>query len=121
MPARVEFKQAVAVRADLGMGRGKAAAQVGHACVMGSENARRSRPEWFEAWMSGFQKKVVVRVDGLAGLREVKKSAAQLGLPWAQVSDAGLTQLEPGTVTCVSVGPAPSDLVDRATGGLKLF
>ena len=117
----MEFKQTVAVRADLGMGRGKAAAQVGHACVMAAENAKKSRPDWFEAWIAGFQKKVVVRVDGVAGLQEVKKSAAQLGLPWAQVSDAGLTQLEPGTVTCVSVGPAPSDLVDRATGGLKLF
>ena len=117
----MEFKQAVAVRADLGMGRGKAAAQVGHACVMGAENAKRSHPDWFELWMSGFQKKVVLRVDGIAGLQEVRRSAAQLGLPWAQVADAGLTQLEPGTVTCVAVGPAPSETVDRVTGGLKLF
>lgn len=117
----MEFKQAVAVRADLGMGRGKAAAQVGHACVMGAERARRSRPDWFEAWISEFQKKVVVRVDGAGGLEEVRRAAAQLGLPWAQVADAGLTQLEPGTVTCVCVGPAPSDLVDRATGGLRLL
>ena len=103
------------------MGRGKAAAQVGHACVMCAENAKRSHPDWFELWMSGFQKKVVLRVDGIAGLQEVRKSAAQLGLPWAQVADAGLTQLEPGTVTCVAVGPAPSETVDRVTGGLKLF
>ena len=117
----MEFKQSVAVRADLGMGKGKAAAQVGHACVMGAEAAKRSHPEWLREWISGFQKKVVVRVDGPSQLREVKVGAAQLGLPWAQVSDAGLTQLEPGTVTCVSVGPAPSDLVDKVTGELRLL
>lgn len=117
----MEFKQSVAVRADLGMGKGKAAAQVGHACVMAAEEARRSRPDWLAGWISGHQKKVVVRVDGMDGLRGVRMTAAQLGLPWAQVADAGLTQLEPGTVTCVSVGPAPSDLVDRVTGGLRLL
>ena len=117
----MEFKQCIAVRADLGMGKGKAAAQVGHACVMGAEIARGSHPEWLSGWISGFQKKVVVRVDGAAQLQQVKIAAAQLGLPWAQVADAGLTQLEPGTVTCVGVGPAPTDLVDKVTGELRLF
>lgn len=116
----MEVKQVIAVRTDLGMGRGKIAAQVGHACVMGAERAREAHPDWYGEWRA-LQKKVVVRVDGLAGIGEVRRGAAELGLPWAEVSDAGLTQLEPGTTTCISVGPAPADAVDRVTGGLKLL
>ena len=40
-----DIKQVIAVRTDLGMGKGKIAAQVGHACVMGAEHVRKSHPE----------------------------------------------------------------------------
>ncbi|MDA7997968.1 MAG: peptidyl-tRNA hydrolase, partial [Nitrosopumilus sp.] len=96
------------------------AAQVGHACVMGAERVRLSRPEWYEGWQ-GLQMKVVVRVDGMDGIDDVRRRAADANLPWSQVADAGRTQLEPGTVTCISVGPAPSDLVDGVTGDLRLL
>ena len=45
-----DIKQVIAVRTDLGMGKGKIAAQVGHACVMGAEHVRKSHPEWFQTW-----------------------------------------------------------------------
>ena len=118
--ARRTVKQAIVVRADLEMGRGKIAAQVGHACVMCALRTRSSHPDWFEEW-SESQAKVVLRVDSLAELEEVWRAAAAEGLPWDKVSDAGLTQLEPGTVTCVAVGPAPEARVDRVTGKLRLL
>ena len=37
-----DIKQVIAVRTDLGMGKGKIAAQVGHACVLGAEHVRKS-------------------------------------------------------------------------------
>ena len=114
------MKQVIAVRTDLGMGRGKIAAQVGHACVLGAEQARRSRPAWLDEWWSG-QAKVVVRVSGPKDLQRIVEAAAELGLPWSRVTDAGLTQIAPGTVTCVSVGPAPEEQVDRITGELRLL
>lgn len=116
----MEIKQVIAVRTDLGMGRGKIAAQVGHACVMGAERVRESHPDWYAEWR-GQQKKIVVRVDGLAGVSDVRRRAAEAGLPWSEVSDAGHTQLEPGTVTCIAIGPAPGDRIDKITGDLRLL
>ena len=43
----VGIKQVIVVRTDLDMGKGKIAAQVGHACVLGAEHVRKSNPEWF--------------------------------------------------------------------------
>ncbi|ABK77152.1 peptidyl-tRNA hydrolase [Cenarchaeum symbiosum A] len=120
IPCMSPIKQVVAVRTDLGMGKGKIAAQVGHACVMGAERVRRSHPEWFELWWPR-QEKVVVRVRGPVELEEIKKMAASLGIPWSEVSDAGHTQVEPGTITCISIGPAPESMVDRVTGDMKLL
>lgn len=115
------IKQVIVVRTDLGMGRGKIAAQVGHACVMGAERVRRSHPEWFEAWWRIGQEKVAVKVSGIGALQEIKRAAIDLGLPWFEVTDAGHTQIAPGTVTCISIGPAPEDLIDGITGKLKLL
>lgn len=119
-PEGAPVKQAIVVRTDLDMGKGKIAAQVGHACVMGAMRVREARPEWFEAWRPS-QAKVVLRVGSLVELEGVKRAAAEAGAPWDMVSDAGLTQLEPGTVTCMAVGPAPDALVDRVTGDLRLL
>lgn len=114
------IKQVIVVRADLGMGKGKIAAQVGHACVMGAENVRRSHPEWFEKWWSG-QEKVVLKVNSEKELNEIKLAAIDLNLPWAEVTDAGHTQIAPGTFTCISIGPAPENLIDKITSDLKLL
>ena len=114
------IKQVIAVRTDLGMGKGKIAAQVGHACVLAAENVRKSHPDWFDEWWTG-QEKIVVKVENLKELEEVKKHAIDLGVPWSEVTDAGHTQIAPGTTTCISLGPAPEDLVDKITGDLKLL
>ncbi len=115
-----DIKQVIVVRTDLQMGKGKIAAQVGHACVLGAEHVRKSNPEWYEQWW-GSQEKVVLKVPSIKDLQEIKIRAIDLNLPWSEVSDAGHTQLAPGTVTCISIGPAPENLIDRITGELKLL
>ena len=115
------IKQVIAVRTDLGMGKGKIAAQVGHACVLGAENVRKSKPAWFDQWWFLGQEKVVVKVGSIKELEEVKKHAVDLNIPWSEVSDAGHTQIAPGTTTCISLGPAPEEIIDKVTGDLKLL
>lgn len=114
------MKQAIVVRTDLDMSKGKLAAQVGHASVMGALAVQSSHPDWFKEWR-GSQAKIVLRVANLEELETVWRNAAVQKLPWSKVSDAGHTQLEPGTVTCISVGPAPDEKLDTVTGKLKLL
>ena len=114
------IKQVIAVRTDLDMGKGKIAAQVGHACVLGAEHVRKSHPDWFNEWFKG-QEKVVVKVESIKELEEIKEHAILLNIPWSEVTDAGHTQIAPGTTTCISLGPAPEDIVDKVTGNLKLL
>lgn len=121
----VGFKQAIVLRRDIDMGRGKAAAQAAHASVdvvLSIIKSNRSDwIEWLNQWVREGQLKVVLRVNSEKELLEVYENALKLGLPASIVRDAGKTQLPPGTLTAVAIGPAPEDLVDRVTGHLKLY
>ena len=112
------MKQVIAARTDLGMGRGKLAAQVAHASILAYESADDDAKR---SWKQGGQKKIVVKVRGESALRDLTEQAHRAGLPCGLVSDAGLTQLEPGTPTAVGIGPAPEAEVDRITGDLTLY
>lgn len=116
-----EYKLVVAVRADLGISSGKMAAQVGHAAVMAALDAKANSARWFSMWIREGQKKVVVRVMSLDELRELEARARRLKLVTAMVEDAGMTELPPGTVTCLGIGPGPNSVVDQVTGHLPLW
>ena len=117
----MDFKQVIIVRRDVNMGTGKIAAQVAHAAVMGAEKVKASRIEWFNSWFAAGQAKVVVKVKSIEELMDVRMRAEELNLPVVQVHDSGLTQIPSGTITCVGIGPAPSELIDKVTFELKLL
>jgi PTH2 family peptidyl-tRNA hydrolase len=112
------MKQAIAARQDLGMGAGKLAAQVAHASLMAYEEAD---PGARSAWKGDGQTKVVLAVDGEDAIHDLADEARRAGVPHAIVRDAGHTQLDPGTVTALGVGPAETAAVDRVTGDLPLY
>jgi PTH2 family peptidyl-tRNA hydrolase len=116
-----QFKQVIAVRRDLEMGKGKMAVQVAHAAVSAAEEARKRFAEWWEAWLSEGQCKVAVRVDSLEEILQLERRSRELRLPFALITDRGFTQIDPGTTTCLGIGPAPSSLVDTLTGNLSLL
>ena len=115
------YKQVIVVRNDLKMGKGKLAVQVAHAAVSSAESTRKQRKEWFDAWFGENQAKICVKVDGEKELRVLKGRLDEMGIPNSLIQDAGLTQLEPGTTTCLGIGPLPSETADRYTGELKLL
>ncbi|WP_338599771.1 peptidyl-tRNA hydrolase Pth2 [Sulfolobus tengchongensis] len=119
------FKMVIVVRTDIKMGKGKIAAQVAHAAVtlvlnvLNSNNLRWK--EWLSEWLQEGQPKIVVKTDSLDDIISRSNRAKEMNLPFSIIEDAGKTQLEPGTVTCLGIGPAPENLVDSITGDLKLL
>jgi len=116
-----QYKQVIVVRSDLKMGKGKIAVQVAHAAISSSEDTRRKHPDWLRAWLAESQAKICLKIDSEKELRLLKGKFDSSGLPNSLIQDAGLTQLDPGTTTCLGIGPIPSGIVDRYTSHLKLL
>ena len=121
MSESFRFKQVLVIRLDLEMGRGKAAVQCAHAAVSAAEDARNHENEWWKKWMEEGQMKIAVKVLDLESVLDLERKGRAKGIPVHLVRDKGLTQVPPGTVTCLGLGPAPSEIVDSLTGNLALF
>ena len=117
----MKYKLVIAARSDLALSPGKLAVQVAHAAVMAALDAKAHHRKWFAEWWAEGQKKVVVKGGALPDLHSLNSRARSMGLTTALVEDAGLTELPPGTVTCLGIGPGPNAIVDQVTGGLKLM
>jgi peptidyl-tRNA hydrolase, PTH2 family len=115
------FKQVLVIRSDLEMGRGKAAVQCAHAAVSAAEEARNHLHSWWKSWMEEGQLKVAVKVPDLDSVLDLERKGRSKGIPAHLVRDRGLTQVPPGTITCLGLGPAPADIVDSLTGNLTLL
>jgi PTH2 family peptidyl-tRNA hydrolase len=115
------YKQVVAVRMDLNMSRGKIAVQVAHGSVSAAEQARVNNQAMWRTWLREGQKKVAVKVSSEEELIELRRKAISHKLPHALIRDAGMTELPPGTLTVIGIGPAKSDIIDEVTGELKLL
>jgi PTH2 family peptidyl-tRNA hydrolase len=114
----MEFKQCIVIRDDLKLSCGKLAVQVAHAAIMALERADKSNAG---QWRAEGQKKVVLRVANMQDLFKLREDADRAGLPCAIVADAGLTEIPPGTITALGIGPAPSKQMDKVTGNLRLL
>ncbi len=112
------YKQVILVRKDLKLSKGKMAAQVAHAALNAYKKALKSNKEWVKKWESEGEKKVVL---GVSNLEELLGLYHKVELPKALITDAGHTELPPGTVTCAGFGPAPEEELDKYFGHLKLM
>jgi peptidyl-tRNA hydrolase, PTH2 family len=121
MSQEFAYKQALVVRLGLKIGRGKIAVQCSHAAVSAAEEARTRFPQWWRPWLEEGQRKIALKVPDLETLLHLENAARRNRLPVYLVRDKGLTQVPADTVTCVGIGPAPTDLVDNLTGDLPLL
>ena len=114
-------KLVCAVNQSLKMGKGKIAAQVGHASVQAFLNAGVTHPSEVEAWLASGQKKICVKVQDETGCNELMSLASKRGVAHHLVRDAGHTQIPSGSPTVLSLGPAEESTLDELTGHLKLL
>jgi PTH2 family peptidyl-tRNA hydrolase len=112
------MKQVILVRQDLKLPKGKLAAQVSHASL---EAALKSSREKLGKWRGEGAKKVVLKVKDEIELLQFQRLAGEKKLVVALIADAGRTVLEPGTTTCLAIGPDEEDKIDAVTGKLKMM
>ena len=113
------YRLTLVVRSDLGMGRGKIAAQAAHAAVA-AVLAGLGAPD-FRAWLRDGQPKVVLKAVSEDDLFAIADRASNAGLPVQVIHDAGRTQLAEGTPTCCAIGPAEDSRIDAVTSDLSLL
>ena len=114
------LKQAIIIRSDLGMGKGKMAGQCAHASVSAYALALSREKEDAREWEDEGQKKIVLKVSGEGELLSLYEKMKR-EVPCALIRDAGKTQLEPGTITCFGAGPAEESVINKYTKDLKLL
>lgn len=111
------MKQVIVVNEALKLPRGKLAAQVAHASV---EAFVAASAEAQRLWRKEGMPKIVLKAGSETELFRLEQLAREAGLPVALITDAGHTVVEPGTITCLGIGPAQDDKVDRITGDMAL-
>ncbi len=116
-----ELKQVIILRSDLEMGRGKMVAQGAHASLMSYFEAEKKDSRIAKAWIDEGEKKIVLKVSDEEALKKLYAAFSYKGVPCALVSDAGLTELPPGTKTALGVGPWKEAEIDAFTRALKLL
>ncbi|KAL7930136.1 peptidyl-tRNA hydrolase PTH2 domain-containing protein [Trichoderma chlorosporum] len=126
MESSEECKLVLVVRTDLGMTKGKIAAQCSHAtlaCYKALAHADPASPERkvLARWERFGQAKIAVQIKSQADMLELRGKARAMGLTAEVIQDAGRTQIEAGSMTVLGVGPGPKSLVDKVTGHLKLL
>ncbi len=112
------MKQVIVLRTDLDMSRGKLVAQACHASLGAYRNVDESvRSQWEAEGAT----KIAVKATGEDQIMELFKQARSMNIGAYVVKDAGETELSPGTVTALGVGPDTGETVDKVTKELPLL
>ncbi|EDR21542.1 peptidyl-tRNA hydrolase 2, mitochondrial precursor, putative [Entamoeba dispar SAW760] len=117
----MEYKMVLCVRNDIPMSVGKKCSQCAHAAVGCFQKAMEVSPECIIEWESQGAKKVVVKIESVKEFEMMKQTCEELGVLYYEVVDAGKTEISPGTITVLGVGPGPTVLIDVVTGDKQLL
>jgi PTH2 family peptidyl-tRNA hydrolase len=103
------------------MSVGKMIAQACHAAVEANEQGKKLKHKAWRRWKDEGAKKVALEVNSLEELEEIAMKAKELDIVNVLIHDAGLTEVPPGSVTALGLGPDISDKIDKVTGYLSLI
>ncbi len=112
------YKQVILIRKDLNLSKGKLAAQACHASLESYRDSERRYPKKTKKWLNEGGKKVILWVEDEEELIKMKRETPNK-YPKKLIKDAGRTELKPGTVTTLGIGPWEEKEMDRYTGHLK--
>lgn len=112
------YKQVIILRSDIKMSTGKKCVQCSHASLGAYKKGNK---EIIKRWEFEGQKKVVLKVNSEEEILEFFKRVKKEKIPCFLVEDAGLTELEPGTITALCIGPEEEEKLNKITGNLKLL
>jgi PTH2 family peptidyl-tRNA hydrolase len=116
-----QYKMCIVLRMDLGMSTGKLIAQAAHAAVGASELGKKENHKAWRRWRDEGAKKVALEVESLEEIEGLAEKAEELDIVNILIQDAGHTEVPPGTVTALGLGPDRTDILDKVTGSLPLI
>lgn len=134
-------KQAIVIRTDLNMRKGKIAAQASHASMKVlldrmklvypptymhdsgvTKVLKYKQGDPFDIWLKGAFTKICLQVSVEQELVDLLELAQQAKIPCAEIIDSGKTEFHNvPTRTCIAIGPWWSDEIDNITGHLELL
>jgi PTH2 family peptidyl-tRNA hydrolase len=134
-------KQLIIIRKDLGMNKGKLAAQAAHASMGALLSAFTDMTDDFHAsdgddfirlyhsdnevlneWLDGSFAKIALAVNSEDELKACLELAKEHNLLYSYIVDNGTTVFNGvPTPTCVGIGPAKSEVLDVLFNHLKLY
>ncbi len=115
------YKMSILLREDLGMSLGKMVVQACHAAVKANDDSKRWNHKTWKNWKDGGGKKVALKCESLEELELLEKKAQDLQLITCKIQDAGYTEVPPGSITCLAIGPDREEQIDQVTQHLPLI
>ena len=113
-----ETQMVIVLRKDLKLPKGKMAVQASHSVASLVMKAKDDRI--FQQWFNAGQKKIAVFCENEKELLSIMQKAKDKGLKTSLVQDAGRTVVEPGTKTCIAIGPGLESEFKGLTDKLSL-
>ncbi len=117
------LKQAIVLRVDLNMSRGKMCAQASHASLESALKVMKVdkifKSDKLKNWREEGAKKVVLKVESESALMKIRDRATRAGLSNSLIKDAGFTEIPAGTITAIGIGPDEEKKIDSITGDLS--
>lgn len=111
------YKMVIVVNNDLKMGKGKIAAQVGHAIsAMYQRVISGAKVHHLGRWLQTGEGKIVLKAS-----QEEFNALLETNSPDIIVKDAGHTQVDPGSITVIAYFPRHSSQKDEQLDRLKLL